>query len=48
MRQPCFFDGGKQNVAAYRSSFRAFFIILIEYMIISMLYTYMIFPGFGL
>ena len=31
-----------------RITFRAFFIILIEYMIISMLYTYMIFPGFGL
>ncbi len=26
MRQPRFFDGGKQNVAAYRLSFPAFFI----------------------
>ena len=31
-----------------RITFRAFFIILIEYMIISMLYTYMIFPNFGM
>jgi lactate permease len=30
-----------------RITFRAFFIILIEYMVIAMLYTYMIFPNFG-
>ncbi len=31
-----------------RITFRAFFVILIEYMIISMLYTYIIFPTFGM
>ena len=42
------FWGVKYPGDVLRITFRAFFIILIEYMIISMLYTYMIFPGFGL
>ena len=31
-----------------RITFRAFFVILVEYMIIAMLYTYVLFPNFGL
>ncbi len=31
-----------------RITFKAFFVILVEYMIIAMLYTYVIFPTFGL
>lgn len=31
-----------------RITFRAFFVILVEYMIISMLYTYVFFPNFGM
>ena len=47
---PIFLEGNSigREGDVLRITFRAFFIILIEYMIISMLYTYMIFPGFGL
>ena len=31
-----------------RITFKPFFVILVEYMIIAMLYTYMIFPNFGM
>lgn len=31
-----------------RITFKAFFVILVEYMIIAMLYTYVIFPNFGM